>query len=157
MVDGREPGRPARWYQTGPAIFVYVIVTAASLAYCTHDGENGSYRHQLVGPRDIDEACLETIDDDTALLFDSDIEEGRLKACDRSTDDIVLPPELESALDDVTGEGGDTFHGYDCLGDCSGHLAGYEWAARHDIDDAASCGGKSQSFIEGCMAYAEDQ
>ena len=24
----------------------------------------------------------------------------------------------------------ETFHGYDCAGDCSGHEAGYDWAAR---------------------------
>lgn len=47
-----------------------------------------------------------------------------------------------------------TFHGYACTEDCSGHKAGYDWAARKGIDDPDDCGGYSQSFIEGCRAYA---
>jgi len=49
-----------------------------------------------------------------------------------------------------------TFRGYDCLDDCSGHEAGYQWAEDNDIDDADDCTGNSQSFIEGCEAYVED-
>lgn len=48
------------------------------------------------------------------------------------------------------------FHGYDCTDDCSGHEAGYEWAEEKGIDDADDCGGNSQSFIEGCIAWAEE-
>jgi hypothetical protein len=48
------------------------------------------------------------------------------------------------------------FHGHRCTVDCSGHEAGYEWAEEHDIHDPDECGGKSQSFIEGCRAWAED-
>lgn len=50
---------------------------------------------------------------------------------------------------------GDTFHGYECTQDCSGHEAGYEWAEDKGISNPDDCGGKSQSFIEGCRAYAE--
>lgn len=50
-----------------------------------------------------------------------------------------------------------TFRGYDCVDDCSGHEAGYEWAEDKGIDDPDDCGGNSQSFIEGCKAYAEEQ
>ena len=50
-----------------------------------------------------------------------------------------------------------TFHGYECTQDCSGHEAGYQWAQEHDIDDPDNCGGNSESFIEGCRAYAEEQ
>lgn len=50
-----------------------------------------------------------------------------------------------------------TFHGYECTDDCSGHEAGYQWAEDNDIDDPDDCGGNSQSFIEGCQAYAEEQ
>jgi hypothetical protein len=50
-----------------------------------------------------------------------------------------------------------TFHGYTCTVDCSGHEAGYQWAADHDIDDPDNCGGNSNSFIEGCRVYAEEQ
>ena len=49
------------------------------------------------------------------------------------------------------------FHGYDCTDDCSGHEAGYEWAEEHGITDPGDCGGNSDSFIEGCEAYAEEQ
>lgn len=50
----------------------------------------------------------------------------------------------------------DTFHGYECTDDCGGHEAGYAWAEDKGIDDPDNCGGKSQSFIEGCRAYAEE-
>lgn len=49
------------------------------------------------------------------------------------------------------------FYGYSCTGNCSGHRAGYNWAMRHGIVDPADCGGRSNSFIEGCWAYAEQQ
>lgn len=47
-----------------------------------------------------------------------------------------------------------TFYGYACKTDCSGHKAGYAWAERKGITDPDDCGGKSQSFIEGCRAFA---
>lgn len=50
-----------------------------------------------------------------------------------------------------------SFHGYDCTVDCSGHQAGYDWAEKHDIDDEDDCRGNSESFIEGCKAYVEEQ
>lgn len=49
------------------------------------------------------------------------------------------------------------FHGFVCSDDCSGHKAGYKWAAKHHITEAENCGGKSKSFIEGCLAYAKEQ
>ncbi|MDE4918312.1 hypothetical protein [Cupriavidus metallidurans] len=49
------------------------------------------------------------------------------------------------------------FNGYLCTQDCSGHEAGYDWAEENGITDPDDCGGKSQSFIEGCQAYAEEQ
>ena len=48
------------------------------------------------------------------------------------------------------------FHGYPCTQDCSGHEAGYEWAEDNDITDPDDCGGNSNSFIEGCEAWAEE-
>ncbi|SEN92092.1 hypothetical protein SAMN05216404_108141 [Nitrosospira multiformis] len=50
-----------------------------------------------------------------------------------------------------------TFMGYTCTIDCSGHEAGYEWAEENDIHDPDDCGGNSDSFIEGCIAYAEER
>jgi len=49
------------------------------------------------------------------------------------------------------------FHGYPCTVDCSGHRAGYEWAERKGVADPDSCSGNSNSFIEGCRAWAEEQ
>ncbi|MFC7522004.1 hypothetical protein ACFQS6_22470 [Xanthomonas populi] len=46
---------------------------------------------------------------------------------------------------------------YDCTMDCSGHEAGYRWGVLHAIDDPNDCGGNSASFIEGCMAYTQEQ
>ena len=50
----------------------------------------------------------------------------------------------------------DSFHGYECTDDCSGHQAGYDWAEENDISDPSDCGGNSQSFIEGCEAWANE-
>ena len=49
------------------------------------------------------------------------------------------------------------FNGYPCTIDCSGHDAGYEWAEENSINDPDDCDGKSNSFIEGCQSYAEEQ
>ena len=50
-----------------------------------------------------------------------------------------------------------TFHGYPCTQDCSGHEAGYRWAERKDITSEFDCGSDSNSFKEGCRAYVEEQ
>ena len=39
---------------------------------------------------------------------------------------------------------------------CSGHQAWYDWAERKWIDNVDDCGGNSQSFIEWCWAYVEE-
>jgi hypothetical protein len=49
-----------------------------------------------------------------------------------------------------------TFHGNACTGDCSGHEAGWQWAEDENISTVDGCTGNSQSFIEGCIAYVED-
>jgi hypothetical protein len=48
------------------------------------------------------------------------------------------------------------FQGKRCTVDCSGHEAGYEWAEQKGITATDDCGGKSQSFIEGCESYVEE-
>lgn len=48
------------------------------------------------------------------------------------------------------------FNRYPCTVDCSGHEAGYEWAFDKDIDNIDDCGGNSNSFIEGCQSYVEE-
>jgi hypothetical protein len=49
-----------------------------------------------------------------------------------------------------------TFDGNTCLGDCSGHQAGYDWAEQNDIDDESSCSTPSASFNQGCESYVEE-
>ena len=49
-----------------------------------------------------------------------------------------------------------TFDGYTCLGDCSGHQAGYDWAEQNDVDDESSCSTPSASFNQGCESYIEE-
>lgn len=49
-----------------------------------------------------------------------------------------------------------TFKGYPCTEDCSGHEAGYEWAERKGIADESDCNGNSNSFNEGCQAWVEE-
>jgi hypothetical protein len=46
------------------------------------------------------------------------------------------------------------FHGYACAGDCSSHQQGYSWAADHKISNPRDCRGTSETFIEGCRAFA---
>jgi hypothetical protein len=53
-------------------------------------------------------------------------------------------------------KGNKTFGNYECTEDCSGHQAGYDWAERKGIDDTDNCSGNSNSFIEGCYAYVEE-
>ena len=48
------------------------------------------------------------------------------------------------------------FKGLPCTVDCSGHEAGYDWASEKGITDPDDCGGNSNSFIEGCRSYAEE-
>jgi hypothetical protein len=50
-----------------------------------------------------------------------------------------------------------TSDNWECTDDCSGHEAGYDWASDQGISDPDDCGGKSDSFIEGCEAYANEK
>lgn len=51
----------------------------------------------------------------------------------------------------------DTYKGYVCTKDCSGHKAGYAWAAKKGITDINACGGTSSSFVEGCRSWVLEQ
>lgn len=59
---------------------------------------------------------------------------------------------LVLALDSTTAIAA-TFDGSQCLGDCSGHQAGYDWAEQNSVDDESSCSTPSGSFNEGCQSY----
>ncbi|RON53103.1 hypothetical protein [Pseudomonas frederiksbergensis] len=62
---------------------------------------------------------------------------------------------LVFALDSTTAIAA-TFDGNQCLGDCSGHQAGYDWAEQNGVDDESSCSTPSASFNEGCQSYVEE-
>lgn len=50
------------------------------------------------------------------------------------------------------------FKGYACTKDCSGHLAGYNWAKARNIKNPNQCPiDGSNSFTEGCYAYAKEK
>jgi hypothetical protein len=77
---------------------------------------------------------------------------------------VTTPAEEVSPFDNFgatrsadAGASAQEFHGYACTVDCSGHEAGYAWAEEHGIDDPDECDGNSESFIEGCQTYAEEQ
>ena len=46
------------------------------------------------------------------------------------------------------------FHGYACTIECSLLQEGYAWASAHRISNPAECRGTSESFIDGCRAFA---
>jgi len=48
------------------------------------------------------------------------------------------------------------YHDSACTVDCSGHEAGYAWAEEHNIRNPDHCGGRSLSFVEGCIAWVEE-
>jgi hypothetical protein len=49
-----------------------------------------------------------------------------------------------------------SYKGYRCTQDCSGHMAGYEWAKIRNIQSTSECPiGHSNSFTEGCYSYAQ--
>ena len=81
-----------------------------------------------------------------------------LSACGGSSDEYADSEEeyTTSSFDEAIDEDNSTFGGYGCTDDCSGHEAGYAWAEENGIDDPDTCGGNSQSFEEGCRAYAEE-
>ncbi|KKR44312.1 MAG: hypothetical protein UX02_C0001G0045 [Candidatus Moranbacteria bacterium GW2011_GWC1_45_18] len=66
-------------------------------------------------------------------------------------------PVIEDSDSDLYDQEPQTFNGYECTDDCSGHEAGYNWAEEKGITDPSDCGGNSNSFIEGCESYAEGQ
>jgi hypothetical protein len=45
----------------------------------------------------------------------------------------------------------------ECTDNCSGHEAGYDWAEENEVTYTDDCGGNSDSFVEGCEEYAEEQ
>lgn len=69
-------------------------------------------------------------------------------------DEILIPTQPQNTTSQPVRSA--QFQGYGCTSDCSGHRAGYEWAESRGIASPDECSGRSQSFIEGCEAYAEE-
>lgn len=64
---------------------------------------------------------------------------------------------LDQARNSLAGTTYEDQHGFEgCTDDCSGHNAGYQWAQENGVEDASGCYGNSNSFEEGCAAYAND-
>jgi hypothetical protein len=61
--------------------------------------------------------------------------------------------ETEATLEDQPQD----LSGQPCTENCPGHEAGYQWAEQNSVADPNDCGGHSNSFFEGCMAYAHEQ
>ena len=57
-------------------------------------------------------------------------------------------------VETATSSGPLLFHGYACGSDCAGHWEGYSWASAHKISDPSDCRGTSETFTEGCKAFA---
>ena len=66
----------------------------------------------------------------------------------------VSKPGTPRPLGNATSSGPLLFHGYACGGDCTSHQQGYSWASAHKIANPMECRGTSETFIEGCRAYA---
>jgi hypothetical protein len=46
------------------------------------------------------------------------------------------------------------FHGYACMLECGQIQEGYAWASVHGVHNPADCRGTSETFIDGCRAFA---
>ena len=73
-----------------------------------------------------------------------------------NSSDSIFDSSATSDQTDTSSETPNTFRGNTCIDDCSGHKAGYDWAEEQGITDPSDCGGNSNSFIEGCESYAEE-
>lgn len=99
-------------------------------------------------------------------MYDETFEDGYDWASDNDIDDFDYCQDQFGAGDAEDGcneyvkdeySGYQTFNGYECTEDCSGHEAGYNWAEENYIEDENDCNGNSDSFIEGCMSYVEEK
>jgi hypothetical protein len=66
----------------------------------------------------------------------------------------VIKPGSPKPVKGGTSNGPLLFHGYACGADCTSHQEGYAWGSAHKIANPMDCRGNSETFIEGCRAYA---
>ena len=79
-----------------------------------------------------------------------------MSACSSEPSDEDFDAAYEQSQDELSEASfEDVGDSAECTVDCSGHEAGFEWAKEEGVTDSSECGGKSDSFIEGCEAYAE--
>lgn len=110
----------------------------------------------------VTEACSSVEADPGAPTRGSDTSQPSEERDDSDGDRMSTPSESDTdsedtATEEIPDSTGLTFRGYPCRVDCSGHEAGYEWAEEKGITDPDECGGNSESFIEGCRAFAGDE
>lgn len=78
-----------------------------------------------------------------------------LSACGKSKEE-KYDEALDNAQDELAASSYQSeFGSFGCTEDCSGHDAGFKWAAENGITEPGECGGNSQSFVEGCEGYAQ--
>lgn len=97
-----------------------------------------SYSTETSPSKALDNNYNETLKEDNEIIDDHNNEES-------VTEDSIYDYD-----ETVTSEN------WTCTDDCSGHEAGYEWAEENGIIDPYDCDGNSDSFIEGCEAYANE-
>lgn len=102
------------------------------------------------------EPGLASMDPATGLAETADEQEA-VEAEEAALEAVEAADAAAAAADAVTLAPSLVFHGDACTEDCSGHEAGYQWAEENEIQDPYDCGGNSDSFIEGCESYAEEQ
>lgn len=101
-------------------------------------------------------ACSTYQSDEDFASGDGESSESEFDTAEPEADSLTQDEDKDEGT--TSSESGlTTFHGYLCTVDCSGHEAGYEWAEEKGISDPDDCGGNSESFIEGCRAYAGEE
>lgn len=99
------------------------------------------------------EAKKNKVVENSKLLTISEIERSLIA-------NAVKSIELETYWDDYAEYNIRTqykFLDYECSTDCSGHIAGYEWAAVNAASHSADCSNHSESFKRGCNLYVNGQ
>lgn len=91
-------------------------------------------------------------------LATSEFQSSPDRSDDESTSEASSQDSGSSSDQSYAAARADSFGELQCSGDCSGHVAGYNWAEEHDIDDEDDCetagdNSNSPSFAEGCKTY----
>lgn len=123
--------------------FLVMIVACALLAACGGSGGRyGDYDDYVADSDAVAEAAADAAEEARQAVYEDHGADSDGTGADATNVDAY-------AVEDNGN--------YTCTQDCSGHEAGFAWAQENDIADASDCGGNSQSFIEGCEAFAEER